>query len=145
MCLKNGNWTTNVDMKGPFYVAYPYVITNHSVRKHTCKLYWVTAIWNPWGLCCHNLVSRAWQSNYISQNTVGCNHLFMPSISVSGTKVLICSVVLVWVRGQAISCRWIHTSTKNIYLAHWCDWCFFHCSNRVAAFKARSVGYSFIY
>ena len=41
-----------------------------------------------WGLWVQKLVSRAWISNYIKHNIMGCNCLSMPYIPVSGTKVL---------------------------------------------------------
>ena len=41
-----------------------------------------------WGLWVQKLVSRAWMSNCIKHNIMGCNCLSMPYILVSGTKVL---------------------------------------------------------
>ena len=41
-----------------------------------------------WGLWCQEQVSQAGISNYIPRFTVGCNHLSLPEIPASGTKVL---------------------------------------------------------
>ena len=43
-----------------------------------------------WGLCCLKQVSQTGISNFIPQNTVGCNYLSLPEIPASGNKVHNC-------------------------------------------------------
>ena len=57
------------------------------ISKMATSLSWAQSVKGQdvkWGLCHQKQVSWVWISNYIPQNTVGCNYLSMPKLPASG-------------------------------------------------------------
>ena len=65
-----------------------------------------------WGLCCQKQIYQTGISNYISQSTMRCNYLYLPDISASGNKVLICHHLFV---------SWYHYDGISLFSSCYCD------------------------
>ena len=90
---------------------------------HAHVFWWYNIVWKSvslnWGLCCQKQISQAWISNYIPQNTVGCNNLSMPEKPASGNKVL---------NSSRNVCQWLRsvvTSNVQGWITHQWKWMVF--------------------